>query len=240
MWPLASCTSWWALQSSGPSSIWWSSVSSLWTARMSGGTPRNGPRSLEIGTAWSSTSRTSRCIGAGGVGSRTGQRWLICSRCAPVCTITRTTAPGRGWEAWDVPSPTRTRSARSWTPTSTFTQFPTGSRRSRPVPWKTAFSLRPSARCLQAFTASQTVTSSWGEGNLSEPRPSCFIHKVKHFQCCSFTKSYFSTFPPPVWSYVIRVSVWTAEEHGAEQRARTRGDAKHEAWMSIFSRDRSI
>lgn len=132
---------------------------------------RNGPHLLATGTAWSSTSRMSRCNVVAGDASRTGQKWLICSQSVPVCTTTHMTlaALGEGWEVWAVPSLIRTHSARSWTPISTFTQFPTGSRRSRPAPWKTASSLRLSAQCLRAFTASQKITSSWGEGNLFKP-----------------------------------------------------------------------
>lgn len=132
---------------------------------------RNGPHLLETATAWSSTSRMSHCNVVAGDVSRTGRKWLICSQSAPVCTTTRMTsaALGEGWEVWAVPSLIRTHSARSWIPISTFTQFPTGSRRSRPAPWKIASSHRPSAQCLRAFTASQTITSSWGEGNLSNP-----------------------------------------------------------------------
>lgn len=56
------------------------------------------------------------------------------------------------------------------------------------------------------------------------------------------TKSYFSTFFFPFyWLYVIsKVFLGTDEEHYAEQQAWTQWDAKHEAWMSIFSRDCSI
>lgn len=111
-------------------------------------------------------------------------------------------ALGEGWQAWAVPSPIRTRSARSWIPISTFTRFPTGSRRSRPAPWKTASSLRPSARCLRAFTASQTITSSWGEENPSKPWHrqdkwvSMFYTQGQTFPMLLLTKSYFSTFFP--------------------------------------------
>lgn len=170
--------------------------------------PRNGPHSLAIGTAWSSTSKMNRCTGHGGDGSHTTQKWLICSQCAPVCTITRMTALARGWEAWAVPFPTRTHSAHSWTPTSTFTRFPIGLRRSRPAPWKTASSLRPSARCLQAFTASQTITSSWGEGNLSrpqQPQDHKFYTQGQTFPMLLLYQILFQHFFPPVWLYEIEV-----------------------------------
>lgn len=152
-----------------------------------------------------------RCRGVGGDASRSGRRWLICNQSAPVCTITRMTSAAleEGWEAWAVPSPIRTHSAPSWTPISTFTRFPTGSRRSRPAPWKTASSRHPWARCHRAFTASQTVTSSWGEGNPSEPIRGqdkwvpMFYTQGQTFPMLLLTKSYFSTFPPPLFFLVV-------------------------------------
>lgn len=125
---------------------------------------RNGRRWRETGTAWSSTSRTTRCSAAGGGESPTEG---ISSQCAPVCTTTHMTwaAPGAGWEAWGVPSRIRTRSALSSIPVRTFIQFPTGLNRSHPAPWKTVSSPRLLARCRRAFTALQTITSLWGGGS---------------------------------------------------------------------------
>lgn len=53
-------------------------------------------------------------------------------------------------------------------------------------------------------------------------------------------KSYFSTFFP-FWLYVIKQFILgNREEIYAEQQAWPQWDAKHEAWMSIFSKDCSI
>lgn len=248
MWPLASCTSWWASQSSGPSSTWWCSASWLWTARMNGGMLRSGLRLLATGTAWSSTSRTNRCRGVGGDASRSDRRWLICNQSAPVCTTTHMSSAAleEGWEAWAVPSPIRTHSAPSWILISTFTQFPTRSRRSRPAPWRTASSPHPWARCLRAYTASQTITSSWGEGNpfktLTWTGQITFhvFYTRSNISNAAPCLILFQHFPLLLFLFLCNIKKYSLEQMKnttREQQAWTQWNAKHEAWMSIFSRD---
>lgn len=61
-----------------------------------------------------------------------------------------------------------------------------------------------------------------------------FIHKVKHFQCCSLP-NHISALSLPSFLVVCKIKVFLrTDEELTEHQAWTQRNAKHEAWMSIF------